>query len=149
MATRIDVQEAPALQWRLHTVMSERGIRSSAELHRRLQSRKVDITHRQLARIVSQLPQRLSTELILALMVELDCRADELLRLSRTGRRQVKATPTKASVAEAPRQEGGEPPVTGADGTQPPATIAPAPDDGVCGPDMSSLVLRLDEDELG
>src|SRR5689334_14357017 len=131
MATRIDAQEAPALQWRLHTVMSERGIRSCAELHRRLQSRKVDITHRQLARIVSQLPQRLSTELVLALMLELDCRADELLRLARPGRKQTRSAPAKDVVEDRQHQEG-EGTLRNVAREQAPEASAPARDDDVC-----------------
>lgn len=48
------------LVWRLHAVMSDRGIRTATELHRRLQHYGVDITSAQLSRIVSKMPARLN-----------------------------------------------------------------------------------------
>lgn len=70
------------LSWRLHTVMSSRGIRTATELHRRLEPYGIDITSHQLSRIVAKLPARLNTDVLAALMTELDCSADELLQLS-------------------------------------------------------------------
>lgn len=70
-----------ALAWRLHTVMSERGIRTAAELYRRLQPYGIDITIYQLTRIVACLPTRLNTQVLGALMAELRCDASDLLQL--------------------------------------------------------------------
>lgn len=70
---------AVPLRWRLHTVMSERGIRTSSELHRRLEPYGIDITSHQLSRIVAKLPLRLNTQVLAALMTELKCEATDLL----------------------------------------------------------------------
>lgn len=72
------------LTWRLHTVMSERGIRTATELRRRLELYGVGITGHQLARIVAKLPARLNTEVLAALMLALDCSASDLISLSET-----------------------------------------------------------------
>jgi hypothetical protein len=61
--------------------MSERGIRSAAELHRRLEPYGIDITRPRLSRIVKELPARLNTQVLHALLVELQCTADELFRV--------------------------------------------------------------------
>lgn len=69
------------LAWKLHTVMSQRGIRTATELYRRLEPYGIDITSAQLSRIVAKLPARLNTEVLAALMTELDCSAADLLCL--------------------------------------------------------------------
>jgi hypothetical protein len=95
-----------AMNWRLHTVMSERGIRTATELHRRLQHYEVDITIHQLTRIVAALPARLNTQVLAALMTELQCDASELLRLEgdRAGvrtRRARKGPPASGALSPA------------------------------------------------
>lgn len=70
---------ANPIRWRLHTVMSERGIRTSSELHRRLEPYGIDITSHQLSRIVANLPRRLNTEVLKVLMTELKCTATDLI----------------------------------------------------------------------
>lgn len=72
-------QTATPLRWRLHTMMSERGIRTSSELHRRLEPYGIEITSHQLSRIVAKLPLRLNTQVLAALMTELRCEASDLL----------------------------------------------------------------------
>jgi hypothetical protein len=67
--------------WKLHTVMSDRGIRTATELHRRLQARGITLTSHQVSRIVSNLPVRLNTHVLLALVLELDCGVEDLFRV--------------------------------------------------------------------
>lgn len=75
--------EPPLLEWKLHTVMSDRGIRTATELARRLQQNQgITLTPHQISRVVRKLPQRLNTELFLALILELDCKPSDLLRFS-------------------------------------------------------------------
>jgi len=75
--------EPPPLEWKLHTVMSDRGIRTATELARRLQRNQgITLTPHQISRVVRKLPQRLNTELFLALILELDCKPSDLLRFS-------------------------------------------------------------------
>lgn len=72
-----------ALQWRLHTVMSENNIRTATELTHRLQARGIEISKQQVCRLVAaERPLRLSIALLEALMLELKCSADALLSLS-------------------------------------------------------------------
>ncbi|MCR6480423.1 helix-turn-helix transcriptional regulator [Variovorax sp. ZS18.2.2] len=82
MTTKPKIVDSPikALQWRLHAVMADRGIRTATELHRRLQPYGVEITSHQLSRIVAKMPDRLNTKVLSALMTVLDCSANELIR---------------------------------------------------------------------
>lgn len=82
MTTKPKIVDSPAktLQWRLHAVMADRGIRTATELHRRLQPYGVEITSHQLSRIVAKMPERLNTKVLSALMTVLDCSANELIR---------------------------------------------------------------------
>lgn len=104
------------LVWRLHTVMSERGIRTASDLHRCLEPYGIDITSHQLSRIVAKLPARLNTDVLAALMQALACSASDLLQLAEAPtekpvaapgtsrqRRQTKAPAKKeASVPDTP-----------------------------------------------
>jgi DNA-binding Xre family transcriptional regulator len=101
---------AMQLQWRLHTVMSDRGIRTATELYRRLAPYGIDITSHQLSRIVSKMPSRLNTHVLAALMTELKCDASELIR----------PMPDGAAPLQGPTN-----PVAGA--SRAPASAAPAP----------------------
>jgi DNA-binding Xre family transcriptional regulator len=68
------------LWWQLHLMMAKRRIKTNAELHRRLRDVGYDITSGQLGRLVdAKLPQRLTIELLQALMTVLDCGLDDLL----------------------------------------------------------------------
>ncbi len=141
---------APALQWRLHTVMSERGIRTAAELHRRLQPYGLDITLQQLSRIVAHLPQRLNTTILSALLTALECDAGDLLRLPKQpalARRRAKAAP--AAAAPRPLPASSEQPHSPAStAALPPGSPSAAPDEAapttpkqwdVCGPNVDAL----------
>lgn len=67
------------LVWRLCILMVEREIRTAAELKRRLQEIGHEITRAHAARIVARMPQRISTDLLAALLTVLDCSAADLL----------------------------------------------------------------------
>ena len=69
------------LEWRLFPIMADRGYRTSIDLHRELHKHGVQISSVQLSRIVKGRPGRLNTQLLLALMVILECQATDLLRL--------------------------------------------------------------------
>ena len=146
---RVAEKPVPELHWRLHTVMSERGIRTASELHRRLVGLDVPITHSQVCRTVTHRPERLSIELLAALMHTLDCSASDLLQAARK--------PAAASRARrAAAQEAPEAPKARATAAAPPAapTTAPGPAEPVpsdpagpaqkklwdiCGPSAKSL----------
>lgn len=79
----IQEQKTPlSIHWKLHTIMSDRGIRTATELHRRLQPYGIRLTSHQLSRVVAGLPARLNTELLAALLTELECTPNDLLRLN-------------------------------------------------------------------
>jgi DNA-binding Xre family transcriptional regulator len=75
------MEQETSVIWRLHTVMSARGIRTSTELHRRLIKEGVEITSHQLARIVAKFPERMNTRLLVALTRVLECGLDDLIWL--------------------------------------------------------------------
>ncbi len=69
------------IEWRLHTVMSDRGIRTAAELWRRLQPYGITLTSHQVARVVANAPARLNTELLVAICSVLQCSPNDILRV--------------------------------------------------------------------
>ncbi len=70
--------EPMTFRWRLRVMMAERGIRTVTELRRRLESLGVEISTQQLNRIVTDLPQRLNTDLFAALLTVLRCTPNDL-----------------------------------------------------------------------
>lgn len=70
--------EPMTFRWRLRVMMAERGIRTVTELRRRLESLGVEISTQQLNRIVTDLPQRLNTDLFAALLTVLKCTPNDL-----------------------------------------------------------------------
>lgn len=133
------------LQWRLHTVMSERGIRTTTELHRRLESSGLDITPQQLSRIVARLPRLLNTTVLAALMTSLECTASDLLRPSaRAGaarRRTVDAAPSAADRPTSPVVAPVKPPesLSTPSDASPQQPARPRKVWDVCGPHVDSL----------
>lgn len=109
------------LVWRLHTVMSERNIYSAAELHRRLLPYGVNITRPQLSRIVKKLPSRLNTQVLHALLVELQCSADELLSVQQPSRAVTSAAPLQRAAKTVAPATAPAPPAAG-----PAPTAAPS-----------------------
>lgn len=71
--------EPKAFRWRLRVMMAERGITTVTELHRRLEPLGVKISTQQLNRVVSEIPQRLNTDLLAALLTVLKCTPNDLL----------------------------------------------------------------------
>lgn len=69
------------LRWRLRVMMSERGVTTVTELGRRLQRLGVTMSSQQLNRIVTEMPQRLNTELLAALLTVLKCRVEDLIQI--------------------------------------------------------------------
>lgn len=67
------------LTWKLRLVMVSKGINTASELKRRLAHYGYDITTTHAARIVNVLPQRISSELLEALINVLDCSPGDLL----------------------------------------------------------------------
>jgi len=68
------------MEWRLYPLMAERGIRTAAELGRRLRAAGVQISEAHAGRLVNQAPKRISSELLVGLIHVLDCELGELWR---------------------------------------------------------------------
>ena len=77
------IVEIPArvrsIELRVRECMARRGIRSVAELHRRLLAAGVDISHPQLIRIVDNAAKHLSVALLNGLLQVLDCSVAEMI----------------------------------------------------------------------
>lgn len=69
------------LHWRLRVMMAERKIKTVTELGRRLQALGVTLSSQHLTRLIDDLPQRLNTELLAALLAVLDCRLTDLIQV--------------------------------------------------------------------
>lgn len=102
-------KSAQPLEWKLHTVMTDRDISTSTELHRRLEPYRIDITSHQLTRIVNKLPSRLNTEVLAALMSELDCEASDLLRRMETPPEKGRQAAARMQGTHEKRGESGKP----------------------------------------
>lgn len=69
------------LHWRLRVMMAERKIKTVTELGRRLNGLGVTLSSQHLTRLIDDLPQRLNTELLAALLAVLDCKLTDLLQV--------------------------------------------------------------------
>lgn len=69
------------LRWRLRVMMAERKIKTVTELGRRLQALGVTLSSQHLTRLIDDLPQRLNTELVAALLTVLDCKLTDLIQV--------------------------------------------------------------------
>ena len=70
---------ARSIELRVRECMARRGIRSVAELHRRLLAAGVEISHPQLIRIVDNAAKHLSVPLLNGLLQVLDCSVTEMI----------------------------------------------------------------------
>lgn len=70
--------EPITFRWRLRVMMAERGITTVTELRRQLQAMGMEISTQQLSRVVNELPQRVNTDLLAALITLLRCTPNDL-----------------------------------------------------------------------
>jgi hypothetical protein len=120
------------VEWKLHTVMSDRGIRTATELHRRIEPYGIQITSHQLSRIVSSMPARLNTALFKVLLTELQCEPNDLFRLVEP------AKPAEAVIDPRARKSGTTPRVA-----KPREKKTPQPPtvpDAVLGPNITPMI---------
>lgn len=68
-------------RWRLRVMMAERGITTVTELRRQLQAMGMEISTQQLSRVVNELPQRVNTDLLAALITLLRCTPNDLFHI--------------------------------------------------------------------
>lgn len=74
-----------SVHWQLPVVMAMRRIKSATELHRRLNAIGMEISSAQLSRMMHKRPQRLSMELLDALVTVLECEITDLLVIGEPG----------------------------------------------------------------
>ena len=75
----MDLKLKKRLVWRLPVLMAEHKIRTATELKRRLEEVGYEITSVHVARLVHDRPQRISSDLLDALVTIFDCTANEIL----------------------------------------------------------------------
>lgn len=82
-----------AMQWNLRQVMADRGMFQTSELLPLLEERGIQLTREHVYRLVTKTPQRLNTEVLVALCDALGCTPNDLIepiveqhqQLARTG----------------------------------------------------------------
>ena len=67
--------------WHLRRLMAERGLFATTELRPLLAERGVVLSREQVYRLVTQVPQRLSTDTLAALCDILDCQPTDLIEI--------------------------------------------------------------------
>ena len=73
------------LVWRLDLLMAEHRVKSASELSRRLSAIGYKITAIHAARLVYDRPQRISSDLLDALVTIFDCTASDILAIELVG----------------------------------------------------------------
>lgn len=68
-----------AMQWNLRQVMADRGLFQTSELLPLLEERGIHLTREHVYRLVTKTPQRLNTEVLVALCDALGCTPNDLI----------------------------------------------------------------------
>jgi DNA-binding Xre family transcriptional regulator len=87
--------------WDLRLRMAERGLYATTDLVPRLAERGIHLSREQVYRLVTSVPQRLSTDTLAALCDILDCTPNDLIRVV-TVSEQVAKTGTQSSGPSGP-----------------------------------------------
>jgi len=67
------------MQWNLRQVMAERGLFQTSELLPLLEQRGIHLTREHVYRLVTKAPQRLNTEVLVAICDALECTPNDLI----------------------------------------------------------------------
>ncbi|MGH3626420.1 MAG: helix-turn-helix domain-containing protein [Sciscionella sp.] len=68
-----------SMQWNLRQVMAERGLFATSELLPLLEERDIHLTREHVYRLVTKTPQRLNTEVLVAICDALECTPNDLI----------------------------------------------------------------------
>jgi DNA-binding Xre family transcriptional regulator len=102
---RDDVIKKMGYQWRLRQLMAERELFQTSDLVPLLAERGVVLSREQVYRLVTQPPQRLSMNTLVALCDILDCTPNDLIKPEIVNQQVRKAAAGKAASAQnAPRR---------------------------------------------
>jgi DNA-binding Xre family transcriptional regulator len=69
------------IRWHLRLRMAEKGLFQTSDLVPLLAERGIDLSREQVYRLVTQVPQRLSTDTLAALCDILDCQPNDLIEI--------------------------------------------------------------------
>ena len=73
---------SPTIDWRLRTLMAERGMFQTTDLVEPLRQAGVALSREQVFRLVTQTPQRLNMDVFAALCAILECEPNDLIRVT-------------------------------------------------------------------
>lgn len=86
--------------WNLRQIMADQGMFQTTELQPLLIQHGVTMSREQVYRLVTQKPQRLSMEVLMALCASLGCQPNDLIETFVTAQKAVGAEPTRGSIGE-------------------------------------------------
>src|SRR5258708_32538151 len=95
MTARLDYR------WHLRKVMADRGMFSTTDLIGPLAEREITLSSSQVYRLVTERPERLSLEILMALLDLLDCAVDDLIGPAAAARPAPRARKAPAGRARA------------------------------------------------
>lgn len=72
----------PTIDWRLRTLMAERGMFQTTDLVEPLRQAGVVLSREQVFRLVTQAPQRLNMDVFAALCTILECEPNDLIQVT-------------------------------------------------------------------
>lgn len=86
--------------WNLRQIMADQGMFQTTDLHPLLAQHGVGMSREQVYRLVTQKPQRLSMEVLMALCASLGCQPNDLIETFQPARQAVGAEPTRGSIGD-------------------------------------------------
>lgn len=72
-----------SFEWNLRSVMADRGMYQTTDMQRALSAEGMVLSREQVYRIVTRVPSRLNTDLLVALCRILDCEPNDLISINR------------------------------------------------------------------
>lgn len=87
------------IRWQLRLRMAEKGMFQTSDLVPLLAERGIHLSREQVYRLVTQIPQRLSTDTLAALCDILDCQPNDLIEVAS---KQVRKTASESGQAAPP-----------------------------------------------
>jgi DNA-binding Xre family transcriptional regulator len=85
------VTKKMGIRWQLRLRMAEKGLFQTSDLVPLLAERGIHLSREQVYRLVTQVPQRLSTDTLAALCDILDCQPNDLIEIETVSRQVSKA----------------------------------------------------------
>jgi DNA-binding Xre family transcriptional regulator len=96
------VTKKMGIRWHLRLRMAEKGLFQTSDLVPLLAERGIHLSREQVYRLVTQVPQRLSTDTLAALCDILDCQPNDLIEVEAVSRQVRKAAGESGRAAPPP-----------------------------------------------